>query len=130
MPTNLRKEPEEAKEKILGVKAEKENIEESSFINRELNLIKDEKEEVILCNITEKILLKKFDGVLKKMSCCRCDRCKQDIVALALNNLKPKYIVANRDEIEKKVDSLKDVGSEVTRELIKAVVTVRKNPRH
>ncbi len=103
MPTNLKKESEEVqkKEGILNVDFEKKKSDEDSFINKELNLIKDEKEEVILCNITEKLVLNKFDGVLKKMSCCRCDRCKQDIVALALNNLKPKYIVANREEIEK-----------------------------
>ena len=93
-------------------------------------LIKDEKSEEILYNITEKLVLNKLDATLKRMNCCRCDRCKQDIVAIALNSLKPMYIVSTRDEIEQKILKLKDVDIEVTTEVIKAVLTVRKNPRH
>lgn len=51
-------------------------------------------------------------------------------MAIALNNLKPMYIVATKEDIEQKIHELKDMGSEVTREVIKAVLTVRKNPRH
>lgn len=123
MPTNLKKEGSSSE----SVKTENKEI---SIINKELNLIKDEKNEVILSNITEQLVLKKFDGVLKRMMCCRCNRCKQDIVALALNNLKPIYMAATRDEIEQKIQNLNDIGSKVTTELIKAVLKVRQNPRH
>ena len=129
MPTNLIKEPEEEKEVPLSVNVENKST-NTLFQNKELNLIKDERKEEILYNITEKFVLSKFDEVLGKMSCCRCDRCKQDIVAIALNNLKPMYIVATRDEIEEKIHNLQDSGGKVTRELIKAVLTVRKAPRH
>ena len=131
MPTNLKKEPEGEQEVALSVNVENNSSKEDTlFQNKELNLIKDERKEEILYNITERFVLNKFDGVLEKMNCCRCDRCKQDIVAIALNNLKPMYIVATRDEIEKRVSNLKDVGGKVTTELIKAVLTVRKSPRH
>jgi len=83
-----------------------------------------------LFNITEKIVLTKLEAILKRMNCCRCDRCKQDIIAISLNNLKPLYVVATRDEIEQRIDSLKDMGSKVTTEVIKAMLIVRKNPRH
>lgn len=134
MPTNLKKETEqvqnETDESDISI-ADKDNSRESSiFQNKELNLIKEEKNEVILYNVTEKLVLNKLDATLKKMNCCRCDRCKEDIVAIALNNLKPNYLVATKDDIKQKIHELQDIGSEVTTEVIKAVLIVRKNPRH
>lgn len=81
-------------------------------------------------NITEKIVLKKLSATLKRVNCCRCDRCKKDIIAITLNNLKPLYIVATRDEIEQKINNMENMGSKVTTEVIKAILVVRKNPRH
>jgi hypothetical protein len=133
MPTNLKKETETinaSEEKGEDIVENKIPKEVSIFQNKELNLIKEEKNEVILYNLTEKLVLKKLDATLKKMNCCRCDRCKEDIIAISLNNLKPMYIVATKDEIRQKVHELNEMGSEVTTEVIKAVLTVRKNPRH
>ncbi|MDF2948245.1 MAG: competence protein ComFB [Sedimentibacter sp.] len=133
MPTNLKKEIEQINvidEKDIDIVENKIPNEVSIFQNKELNLIKEEKNEVILYNVTEKLVLKKLDATLKKMNCCRCDRCKEDIIAISLNNLKPMYIVATKDEIKQKVHELSEMSSEVTTEVIKAVLTVRKNPRH
>lgn len=131
MPTNLKKEPEQQNVTYEQADTEKKSHKETSiFQNKELSLIKDEKNEVILYNLTEKLVLSKLDATLKKMNCCRCDRCKEDIVAISLNNLKPMYIVATKDEINEKIHELNEIGSEVTTEVIKAVLTVRKNPRH
>jgi len=134
MPTNLKKETEqvqsEAVESDTSI-AEKNSPKESSiFQNKEFNLIREEKNEVILYNVTEKLVLNKLDATLKKMNCCRCDRCKEGIVAIALNSLRPMYMVATKDEIKQKIHKLQDMGSEVTTEVIKAVLIVRKNPRH
>ncbi len=132
MPTNLimyEEEQHEINESAI-TETKNNNSNEVIFQNKELNLIRDEKNEVILYNVTEKLVLNKLDATLKKMNCCRCDRCKEDIVAIALNNLKPKYVVANRDYIKQKVHDFNEIGSEVTTEVIKAVLTVRKNPRH
>jgi len=134
MPTNLRKDVEHAQDELdasTSNHTERNTSGETSvFQNKELNLIREEKSEVILYNITENFVLSKLEVTLKKMNCCRCDRCKEDIVAIALNNLKPMYMVATREYIEQKIHELKDMGSEVTTEVIKAVLTVRKNPRH
>lgn len=134
MPTNPKKALEIAQEnkEVLNIyTVEDENLNEGPvFKNKELNLIKEEKSEEILFNITEKIVLKKLNAILKRMNCCRCDRCKQDIIAIALNNLKPMYIVATKGEIEQKIEALKDTGSKVITEVIKAILIVRKSPRH
>lgn len=132
MPSNMKKDEIEQSDRNEPIEtiAENNNSTEAIFQNKELNLIRDEKDEVILYNVTEKLVLNKLDATLKKMNCCRCDRCKEDIVAIALNNLKPKYVVANKDDIKEKIHQFNKIGSEVTTEVIKAVLKVRKNPRH
>jgi len=138
MPSNLKKDNEQTEEdESIVLNADKkypaENNapkEPSIFQNKEINLRREEKSEVILYNVIEKLVLNKLDATLKKMNCCRCDRCKEDIVAIALNNLKPMYIVASKGEINQKIEELGEISSEVTTEVIKAVLIVRKNPRH
>lgn len=134
MPTYLKKEPELIQE-VLNDEVSNKIVEENKpkvniFQNKEVGFFGEDKNEVILYNVTEKLVLNKLDATLKKMNCCRCDRCKEDIIAIALNNLKPMYIVATKNDIKQKIHELKDMGSEVTTEVIKAVLTVRKNPRH
>ena len=138
MPSNLRKDNEQAEEdESIALNADKKYSAEISapkepsiFQNKEINLRREEKSEVILYNVIEKLVLNKLDATLKKMNCCRCDRCKEDIVAIALNNLKPMYIVASKEEIKQKIEELSEISSEVTTEVIKAVLIVRKNPIH
>ncbi|MEL7649215.1 MAG: late competence development ComFB family protein [Sedimentibacter sp.] len=136
MPTNPKKEEEQEEKEEPSSKdviypAESNVPKETSiFQNKEINLKKEDKSDVILYNVMEKLVLNKLDATLKKMNCCRCDRCKEDIVAIALNNLRPMYIVASKNDINEKIEALRDIGGEVTTEVIKAVLAVRKNPRH
>lgn len=62
---------------------------------------------------------------------CRCERCKFDVMALALNDLKPKYVVlpkgyayARMDELEAQFQA--DTIIAVTR----ALKVVKERPRH
>lgn len=113
------------------VKNETKNSErdETAVQNNSDNEI-GEKRGIILCNIMEKLVLEKLDIAMKKMNCCKCERCREDIIALALNSLKPMYIVATREEIADKVEELDRQGLEVTTAVLKAVLFIRKNPRH
>ena len=137
MPTNLKKDSEPKENESTDLKTDmvnpKENVvakEVSILQNKGISFKGEEKNEVIIYNVMEKIVINKLEATLKKMNCCRCDRCKKDIVAIALNNLKPMYIVATKNDIDEKIRLLGEISSEVTTELIKAVLTVRKNPRH
>ncbi len=85
---------------------------------------------IIIYNVMENLVMEKLEITLQKMSCCKCERCKDDIVALALNSLKPMYIVATKDEIESKKQEFNKLGLEVTTAVLKAVLSVRRNPRH
>ncbi len=109
-----------------------ENIDESDstlLFNKEINRLKDRDEKVVLYNITEKLVLEKLDVVLDSMTCCKCDRCKMDIVAMALNNLEPQYVVKTKGMIEDK-DIEAKISQGVTSAVLKAALAVRKKPRH
>jgi hypothetical protein len=137
MPTNLRKSPEASEQEVEtaledSIKSmEEEGTHKLHPLQNKKNIpSKPEKGDVILYNAMEKLVTEKLDATLRKMNCCRCDRCKEDIVALSLNKLEPRYIVATREEIDSKISELDNLGLEVTTAILKSVLTVRKNPRH
>ncbi|OWZ84043.1 late competence development ComFB family protein [Natranaerobius trueperi] len=85
-----------------------------------------------LKNYMEDVVLKKLNSLLaERSSICNCDHCKKDIMAIALNNLPPRYIVTEKGEIYSKIDSLMvQFSTDVTAEIVKAIEKVNKSPRH
>lgn len=81
-----------------------------------------------LVNLTETAVLEKYDSVTARFNCCRCDRCKKDIIALALNKLPPKYAVLNEGQLVPDVDQ--QLSAQVVTAMIQAVLKVRAKPRH
>ena len=79
-------------------------------------------------NIMEAIVLEKLDSVLSRFQCCRCDRCKKDIVALALNKLPPRYMVVSDGQSPPDVDP--QLNAQIVTAMIQAVIKVRAKPRH
>lgn len=62
---------------------------------------------------------------------CKCQKCKLDITAWALNRLPPKYIVSEKGRIYTKLDEQNmQFRVDVIRELTKAILYVSKNPHH
>ncbi|TYO97780.1 late competence development ComFB family protein [Desulfallas thermosapovorans] len=62
---------------------------------------------------------------------CKCERCKNDIMALALNNLPPKYVVTDIGRVYTKA-VFDQVGgkAQVIAALTSAIQRVRQHPRH
>lgn len=86
---------------------------------------------VILKNYMEEIVFSIIDDVLKDIDVCKCERCKMDIIAITLNNLPSKYVVAEKGELYSKVNMFKmQVEVDVMTEIIKAAMIVKKNPQH
>lgn len=81
-----------------------------------------------LVNIMELLVDERVGEVVAKFHCCRCDKCRKDIVAITLNTLTPRYIVL--DELESPLIADRKTVTEVTSALIKAVLTVKARPRH
>jgi competence protein ComFB len=87
---------------------------------------------MLLKNITQDIVFEKLDEMLPNISdICTCERCKCDIMALALNNLPSRYVVTERGAIFTRVSSLDvQIAADTIIELTKAIERVRKEPRH
>ena len=80
-------------------------------------------------NVMEDIVRERLELQLKDMDCCKCDVCKGDMMAMALNALKPKYVNSKKGELFSKIDSTKyqntiDIDVAVSR----AVVVVSSSP--
>lgn len=84
-----------------------------------------------LKNYMEDIVQKKVDSVLNIMNICKCDKCRLDIMAIALNDLPPKYVVTDTGELYTKVKELEQQFEvDVETAIVKAAVFVSKNPKH
>ena len=79
-------------------------------------------------NVMEGVVLNKLDSVLARFQCCRCDRCKKDIVALALNKLPPKYMVLTQGQVPPDIDA--QTNAQIVTAMIQAAIRVRAKPRH
>ncbi len=67
----------------------------------------------------------------KRKDLCRCERCRLDIMAFALNHLPPKYVVTKKGGIYTRLAEMEfQLNADVTREVYKAIEVVRKNKRH
>jgi len=84
-----------------------------------------------LKNYMEEVVLRTMEEILPDINVCRCESCKYDIAAKALNDLPPRYVVTPKGEVYSKINNLRnqfevDVISAIT----KAAVLVKRNPSH
>ncbi|MDK2812943.1 MAG: hypothetical protein PWQ08_198 [Clostridiales bacterium] len=84
--------------------------------------------EMVLVNLDEQLVADRLDAVFEKFNCCRCNKCKQDAAALALNMLPPHYVVATPDELPALLEECPT--KEVSAALIKAILQVKNHPMH
>ena len=83
-------------------------------------------------NYMEDLVQRKMPDVLKTMpDICLCDRCRLDILAHALNNSPPKYVVSTRGTLYAKLSVLQgQFEVDVVRAITDAAMTISKRPRH
>ncbi len=83
----------------------------------------------MLVNIMEYLVIDKLDAAYEKFNnCCKCDKCRQDAAALALNKLKPKYIVVEESQIPLQI--AKNNTPEVATSIVQAILQVKAHPQH
>ena len=69
--------------------------------------------------------------IAKYSDICTCDRCVEDIKAIALNNLKPAYYVSHEGLLYSKIDEMTtQYKADLISELTRAIEIVSQNPRH
>lgn len=76
------------------------------------------------------------DHILPKLledygNICKCNQCLEDIKAIALNSLEPRYVVTDKGSVYVKLNELiNQFNTDVIKELVKAIDIVSNNPRH
>jgi len=83
-------------------------------------------------NYMENAVDKLIDKVLDQyQNICKCEICRNDIKAIALNKLKPHYVSTPKGDLYTKVDEMYiQFEADVIRVLVDAIEIVGKNPRH
>ena len=83
-------------------------------------------------NIMEQLVWEHLDSVLDvNPEVCKCTKCRADIVAFALNQLQPHYVVSSKGKVLSKVGHFNlDSKSKLLVALANAAKTVADSPRH
>lgn len=85
----------------------------------------------MLVNAKEQIVKNRMEVLLKDYTCCKCEKCVEDMMALALNNLAPAYVSTQKGELFKRIDStVLQNSTDIDIEVIKAIETVSAKPMH
>ncbi len=89
-----------------------------------------EKELHSLINIAEYAITSKIDEIIERMNVCRCNLCRQDIAAAALNLMPVQYVSTEELHGDALEQYLAENGKDVTAALVKACIKVKTKPRH
>lgn len=84
--------------------------------------------ELVLVNLAEQLVADRLDAVFEKFNCCRCDKCRRDVAAMALNTVAPQYVVATPDELPGLLAAAET--KEIAGALVKAILYVKGHPDH
>ncbi len=84
-----------------------------------------------LVNAMEDLVEQKLDEILSFYDCCKCDQCKMDMKAYALNQVVPKYVVSSKGALYAKLESIGfQHRADILMAVTKAIELVSTNPRH
>ncbi len=84
-----------------------------------------------IVNVMEQIVSDRLDVLLKNEECCTCERCIDDMKAIALNKLPPKYVSTNSGELFTKLNaSLRQNTVDIDIAVTAALAMVSKQPSH
>lgn len=85
----------------------------------------------MIVNTNEELVRSRIADLLKEYDCCKCEKCVNDMMAIALNNLKPAYVNTNEGVLIKRVSNMTPQRTaDVDIEVIKAIRLVSSNPKH
>ncbi len=84
-----------------------------------------------LRNHMEDVVSQKLDKLLPNVDMCKCEKCRMDVLAYALNLLPPKYVVTEAGDLYSRVSEF-NAQSEIDVEvaLTEAIKVVSNNPKH
>ena len=82
-------------------------------------------------NVIEKLLVDNIEFLIGEMDCCKCERCRADLVALTLSSLQPKYVVIDKKIEDKLIKNYYDMYlDEILFKLKLCSDKIKQNPNH
>ena len=82
-------------------------------------------------NVMQVLVEEKAPKYIRMFGLCDCTRCLEDVKALTLNNLPPKYVVIDQsDRVPKLTFYEGKYSSDITAQLLKACQKVSERPHH
>lgn len=81
-----------------------------------------------LINVAEIVVFDVLDRLLPKRDVCKCERCRMDIAAIALNNVPPNYVVSTEGKVRRAIN--RQLKVDVGRQVEDAIEKVSSNPHH
>lgn len=84
-----------------------------------------------LKNHMEDIVADAVDQYMGQTNMCRCEKCRLDVMALALNRLTPAYVVTETGDLFARIESTyvqNQVNAEIA--VLKAIEMVSSSPKH
>ncbi|WP_206459598.1 late competence development ComFB family protein [Anaerovorax sp. IOR16] len=87
--------------------------------------------EYVFVNIIEEFVKNECSSLMNKMEVCCCNKCKNDVIALALNHLPPKYVVTRKGYLLSKLLAYeKQYKADVLAAVTNACLQVKSMPHH
>ena len=84
-----------------------------------------------LRNYTEEAVKLYMDRWFEQADVCHCDTCRMDVMALKLNNLKPKYVVTDTGALYAQLDDFDpQYKIDFMTIMSQAAQVVKSHPRH
>ena len=83
-------------------------------------------------NVMEQMVDEKLAELLPKSNCCKCKQCVDDMRAIALNHLKPKYVSTDAGVLYTRVAASmeKQSNMDINVAVYNAIDIVSANPHH
>lgn len=95
------------------------------------NLTETDEDEVILINMIEEVVRIKVGSFIETYDMCCCMKCQLNACAIALNALDSRYVTTTKGALLTKLSLYNsDIQTAIDIEVLKALNTVRENPRH
>ena len=82
-------------------------------------------------NVMQVLVEEKAPKYVQMFGLCSCERCMEDVKALTLNNLPPKYVVVERGDMVPRLTVYESkFSSDITAQLLQACKLVMERPHH
>ncbi len=90
-----------------------------------------DEEDLLFINVAEELVRSKVDEIMAEEDMCSCSHCRNDVIAIALNKMPPKYVVTHKGLLFAKINAnFAQFQTDLVTNISSACEIVKNNPRH